>query len=235
MANSTLIFGHRGFPKKFPENSLEGFYYCLKKGIDGLEFDVHLTKDNIPVIIHDEKINRTTNGRGKIRSYDYNELEKFSLKNGEKIPTLKDFLKIIENKPVHLNLEFKTNHFHYPRIEQIVLKLINRTNLIYPVVYSSFNLNSLKIAQSIEKESEYCFLSGKKIKNIGNFSIKNHLSGFHLKKYQIIKNQKLSERVWTVNNPKKQRKLFSKKINGLITDDFEMAQKIKQTFFALAA
>lgn len=55
MVSKTLIFGHRGYPHKFPENSLKGFAYAIAHGIDGLEFDVHLTKDNVPVIMHDEK------------------------------------------------------------------------------------------------------------------------------------------------------------------------------------
>lgn len=69
MSTKTLIFGHRGYPFKFPENSLKGFQYAIDHGIDGLEFDVHLTKDNVPVIMHDEKINRTTDGKGLINSY----------------------------------------------------------------------------------------------------------------------------------------------------------------------
>src|SRR5699024_4714702 len=56
MTDHTLIFGHRGAPVKFPENSLVGFKYALAQEIDGIEFDVHLSKDQIPVVIHDETL-----------------------------------------------------------------------------------------------------------------------------------------------------------------------------------
>ena len=92
MIDETLIFGHRRYPAKFPENSLSGFSYAIDHAIDGLEFDVHLTKDNIPVIMHDEKINRTTNGHGKIRQYTFDELQQFQLSNGETIPSLEQLL-----------------------------------------------------------------------------------------------------------------------------------------------
>ncbi len=90
--NKTLIFGHRGYPARFPENSLAGFAFALEQGIDGLEFDVHLTKDNVPVVIHDERIDRTTDGFGRVVDYTYDELREFHLENGEGIPTLAEFL-----------------------------------------------------------------------------------------------------------------------------------------------
>lgn len=55
MKIETKIFGHRGYPAKFAENSLEGFEYALENGVDGIEFDVHLTRDQVPVVMHDEK------------------------------------------------------------------------------------------------------------------------------------------------------------------------------------
>ncbi|MCP9313985.1 glycerophosphodiester phosphodiesterase, partial [Liquorilactobacillus satsumensis] len=140
MLKKTLIFGHRGYPHKFPENSLAGFKYAINHGIDGLEFDVHLTKDNVPVIMHDEKIDRTTNGTGEIRSYTFSELRQFQLSDGQRVPTLKELLDIADKQPVHLNLEFKTNEIHYENIEKIVLDMVKNYDLVYPVIYSSFNL-----------------------------------------------------------------------------------------------
>jgi glycerophosphoryl diester phosphodiesterase len=88
MLPQTLIFGHRGYPKKFPENSLAGFRYAVQQEIDGLEFDVHLTKDQVPIVMHDEKIDRTSNGHGQINQLTLNEIRQYHLSNGEKIPTL---------------------------------------------------------------------------------------------------------------------------------------------------
>lgn len=84
-AIQTKIFGHRGYPAKFPENSLAGFRYVVAHQIDGVEFDVHLTSDRIPVIMHDETIDRTTDGTGRIVDYTLAELRQFKLSNGESI------------------------------------------------------------------------------------------------------------------------------------------------------
>ena len=65
----TTIFGHRGIPVKFVENSRTGFEYLAQKG-EAVEFDVHLTQDNVPVIMHDEKLDRTTNSTGYIKNFN---------------------------------------------------------------------------------------------------------------------------------------------------------------------
>ncbi|MEY2375937.1 glycerophosphodiester phosphodiesterase [Lentilactobacillus buchneri] len=231
MSTKTLIFGHRGYPFKFPENSLKGFQYAIDHGIDGLEFDVHLTKDNVPVIMHDEKINRTTDGKGLINSYTLKELQQFHMRDGETIPTLKNLLALAVHRLVHLNLEFKTNKIHYPKIEQIVLDLVKQYDLMYPVIYSSFNLDSLKIAYQIDPNQQYCLLSDHVIKNPKSLIVKEHLAGLHLSHYQPLAN--VDERIWTVDDPRTQEKLLSDHVAGIITDNFEQAVRIKNRAVAI--
>lgn len=231
MSTKTLIFGHRGYPFKFPENSLKGFQYAIDHGIDGLEFDVHLTKDNVPVIMHDEKINRTTDGKGLINSYTLKELQQFHMPDGETIPTLKNLLALAVHRPVHLNLEFKTNKIHYPKIEQIVLDLVKQYDLMYPVIYSSFNLDSLKIAYQMDPNQQYCLLSDHVIKNPKSLIVKEHLAGLHLSHYQPLAN--VDERIWTVDDPRTQEKLLADHVAGIITDNFEQAVRIKNRAVAI--
>lgn len=225
MIDETLIFGHRGYPAKFPENSLSGFSYALDHAIDGLEFDVHLTKDNIPVIMHDEKINRTTNGRGKIRQYTFDELQQFQLSNGETIPSLEQLLQLVAQRRVYLNLEFKTDRVHYTNIEKIVLDMVRDYDLVYPVIYSSFSLQTLKNAYRVDAHQQYCLLSDHVLHQPQRLAQSAHLSGVHLKHYQNLPN--LEERIWTVDDPQKMKQLFEKRVAGIITDDFEMAQSVK--------
>ncbi len=225
MINKTLIFGHRGYPHKFPENSLAGFKYAIAHHIDGLEFDVHLTKDNVPVIMHDEKIDRTTNGTGEINSYTFKELQQFQLADGEKIPTLKELLAFANKQPVHLNLEFKTNEIHYANIEQIVLDMVKQYDLVYPVIYSSFNIDSLKIAYKLDPTQQYCFLSENDIKNPRELVRREHLVGLHLSHYVPMPN--IKERIWTVDDPKIQKRLFAQNVAGIFTNDFEAAEKVQ--------
>lgn len=158
-AIQTKIFGHRGYPAKFPENSLAGFRYVVAHQIDGVEFDVHLTKDQIPVIMHDETINRTTDGTGRIVDYTLAELRKFKLGNGEPIPTLDELLDVFENQDVWINLEFKTDNIAYQDIEKIVMPLVKKHRLVHPVIYSSFNLQTLKNCMQLDDRQDYNWLT----------------------------------------------------------------------------
>ena len=222
---STLIFGHRGIPVKFPENSLQGFQYAIEHNVEGLEFDVHLTRDRLPVIMHDETINRTTDGKGRICDYDYDQLQKFKLSNGESIPTLYELLELVKNVDVILNLEFKTDQIHYESIEEIVLKQVSQTYLRHPVIYSSFNLDSLKLCQQLDDSQNYCFLTEQTIREPLAFLRKEHLNGLHLSRAQD--DEGLIERIWTVNDEARMTKLFSKDVDGIFTDDFEKAMVIR--------
>ena len=94
----SLVFAHRGFSAAFPENTMLAFQEAIEAGADGIELDVHLTKDEKIVVIHDETIDRTTNGSGEVRSFTLEELRHFDAaasKKGtfsfEPIPTLQEY------------------------------------------------------------------------------------------------------------------------------------------------
>lgn len=227
MKAHTLIFGHRGVPSKFPENSLTGFQYALAHHIDGLEFDVHLTADQIPVVIHDETIDRTTTGQGWVGEYSFKQLRQFKLANGEMIPSLTEVLRLLANQDVYVNLEFKTNKIHYPNIEKIVFALVKQTTLVHPVIYSSFDLQTLRNCRQLEPSQNYNLLSSHRLLWPAQKIIKEGLSGLHLKYYQ---NHVASQRVWTVNDIKQAKKLFRHNVAGIFTDDFEKITQARTAF-----
>ena len=80
--NHPLIWAHRGASGYAPENTLPAFKLAADMGADGVELDVQLTKDNVIVVCHDEKIDRTSNGAGFIRDYTLEELRKYDSNNG---------------------------------------------------------------------------------------------------------------------------------------------------------
>lgn len=227
MTDHTLVFGHRGAPTVFPENSLAGFKYALAHHIDGLEFDVHLSKDQIPVVIHDETLDRTTNGKGRVHNYTFRQLRNFHLTNGEPIPTLAEVLNLLSNKDVYANLELKTNKIHYPKIEEIVLQMVNNTDLVHPMIYSSFDLQTLRNCRKIDPHQNYNFLSSHRIFHPEKTIKKEGLSGLHLKHYQSAG---FPQRVWTVNDERKAKLLLSHGITGIITDDFEKITQLRDQF-----
>lgn len=225
MTEQTLIFGHRGFPAKYAENSLEGFRYAIKHNIDGLEFDVHLTKDNKPVIIHDETVDRTTDEKGEVRSFSLSELKELKLENRESIPTLEEVLELVGNSPVQLNIELKTDKINYPGIEKIVFDTVNNHSLAKPVIYSSFNLDTLKRCKQIDNSQLYFWLTMHRVPEAALFVKKLGLAGLHLHHYQ---KDDILQRIWTVNDSFKIRKLLSQQVAGIITDNFEKAFKIRE-------
>lgn len=226
MTTTTMVFGHRGYPAKFPENSLAGFAYAVQHHIEGLEFDVHLTKDNVPVIMHDEKINRTTDGKGYIRDYTLAQLQQFKLADGHPLPTLAAFLRLVARQDVHLNLEFKTDKIQYPNIEKIVLGMVHATPLVHPVIYSSFHLPTLKTCQQLAPQEIYCWLTDKRVKHAADFVRKEGLAGLHLSHYQD--DIPVVERIWTVDSVKQATKLFTDRVAGIFTDDFVTMTALKQ-------
>lgn len=230
MVTDTMVFGHRGFPAKFPENSLAGFQYAVAHHIEGLEFDVHLTKDDVPVIMHDEKINRTTDGKGYIQNYTLAELRQFKLANGDPVPTLAEFLRVVANQDVHLNLEFKTDKIQYSNIERIVLGMVHATPLVHPVIYSSFHLPTIKRCQKLAPDELYCWLTDKRVKDPATFVKQEKLAGLHLSHYQD--NVPVVERIWTVDNVKQATKLFNDHVAGIFTDDFETMMDLKRRLAA---
>ena len=75
MENKTKVWAHRGASGEAPENTLEAFELALKQGADGLELDVHISKDGHLIVMHDEQVDRTTNGTGQIRRMTLKELK----------------------------------------------------------------------------------------------------------------------------------------------------------------
>lgn len=225
----TLIFAHRGIPALIAENSLSSFRYTIEHHADGIEFDVHLTKDHIPVIMHDERVDRTSDGSGFIKDKTFAELRQIHLKDGQLIPSLKEFLELVNQQPIRLNLEFKTDMYHYKNIEKIVMDMVSRYDLKFPVIYSSFYLNSLRNCYAIDPTGQYCFLHSKYVHNPEHFMKVNHLAGLHLKHYQKLTGG-MPQRIWTVDDPSEERKLLKKGVAGIFTNNFLQAGQVAAFF-----
>lgn len=108
-ASNKLYFAHRGLHDNgtdAPENSMKAFRKAVNAGY-GIELDVQLTKDRVPVVFHDETLKRACGAAGKVRDYTYEELQQFALfKSGERIPKFSDFLNLVDGK-VPLIIEIK--------------------------------------------------------------------------------------------------------------------------------
>lgn len=152
---------HRGVSSLAPENTLAAFTKAAEIGCEWIEIDVQLSLDKVPVVIHDQSVNRCTNGTGIISEMNVESLQ--SLDAGswfseefkhEKIPTLKQTLILARAKKLKVNIEIKL----YPednstllceKVKEVITQLnIDKTQLLF----SSFDLSALKIMQSLLPE-----------------------------------------------------------------------------------
>ncbi|MCR5278182.1 MAG: glycerophosphodiester phosphodiesterase [Lachnospiraceae bacterium] len=162
----TLNFGHRGFSGNYPENTLLAFDKAIQAGCDGIELDVHLTKDEQVVVIHDERIDRTCDGTGFVADYTLDELKKFDASfkfRGQcehtTIPTLREYFDLIKDTDIITNIELKTGINTYPGIEGKTLALIDEYGLRDRIIISSFNHYSVLCMMTLAPNMEYGLLS----------------------------------------------------------------------------
>jgi glycerophosphoryl diester phosphodiesterase len=100
------IMGHRGAPADEPENTLGSFRQALAVGVDAVELDVQLTKDGRLAVIHDETLDRTTNGQGRVKDFTLAELKRLDAGRGEQVPSLEEVFDLVQGK-AHLVVELK--------------------------------------------------------------------------------------------------------------------------------
>jgi glycerophosphoryl diester phosphodiesterase len=146
---SPYVIAHRGISAKAPENTLASFELAAKTdGIDMIELDVRTSKDNIPVVIHDRTLQRTSTGNGPVRNYSIEEIKCFDAGSwfhksfaDQHIPTLEEVLIGIGNR-LWVDIELKSDFF--PRLEpgvleDRVLEVVQKCKMKNKVLYSSFN------------------------------------------------------------------------------------------------
>jgi len=150
------IYAHRGSSGTHPENTIAAFTEAARLAIRGVEFDVHLTKDGELVVIHDERIDRTSNGTGFVKDMTLAELKVFDFGSWfspdfkeQTIPTLHEVLQLFADTTHHLNIELKSDIFPYEGMVEKVIAVINEMGLDSRVVLSSFDHGAIRTAKQL--------------------------------------------------------------------------------------
>ncbi len=226
------IWAHRGASGYAPENTLEAFELALKQGADGIELDVHLSKDGELIVAHDEKINRVSNGTGYIKDMTLSELKtyRFNQLHPEyqkaKVPTLQEVFDLIKFTRLTVNIELKTNLFTYEGIEQKLLDAVCLAGMEQRVIYSSFNHYSLLNLRKLNPDVKIGLLYSDGWIDTPAYAHQIGANALHpyfqatkvpcfmedCKKYQLEVN------TWTVNKPQDMKDMIEKKVNAIITN-----------------
>lgn len=151
------ITGHRGSSGIAPENTISAIKQAVSDGADFIEIDIHLTKDEHIILMHDEHVDRTTNGHGLVRDLTYDEIRQldagswFDLKfAGEHVPTLTEVIEFVKGR-LSVNIEIKSNAFLPAQIEKII-KLIRDCEFTNDCILTSFQRSYIEMIHHISPE-----------------------------------------------------------------------------------
>ena len=142
------LIGHRGLKNLKPENTLESINAAFDFGLECVEIDVKVSQDNIPLLLHDDTLDRTTTGSGLVCSFTFDQINQldagyyfYNSTTNIKVPSLRSVLDLIKKKQKYLNIELKPNKNYEELNVKNILKEINRIS--YDKIYfSSFDLSS---------------------------------------------------------------------------------------------
>ena len=224
------IFAHRGFSGKYPENTMLAFEKAVEIGVDGIELDVHLTKDNEIVIIHDEDIKRTCDGEGLVKDMTLEELRKFDASatfRGQYgfcgIPTLREYFELVKDTPIITNIELKTGVYEYHTIEQRVIDMVREFGLSDKIIFSSFNHFTVKRCEEIAPEIKRGFLTGDWLYDFGKYTAERNVQCCH--PWHVSLSEEVIREMheagceintWTVNEYEDIKKLSAWGVDSLI-------------------
>lgn len=235
-----LILAHRGASAYAPENTLSAFNLAFELGADGIELDVSLTSDGIPVVIHDDTVDRTTNGQGAVNQMTLAQLAQLDASNqmekyrGEKIPTLEEVLRAVGKRGL-INIEIKSTGLNTDGVEGAVLAAIENTGAPR-VIVSSFNPLALRRMLLLDPRLPRGLLYAPRLPIFlrrawlrpfvrpaalhPHFSMvtREFMTWAHARGYQV--------NTWTVDEPDVARRLIEWGVDGIITNKPDVMRKI---------
>jgi glycerophosphoryl diester phosphodiesterase len=219
-----LKIGHRGARGYEPENTIIGFQKAIDLHVDRIELDVHLSSDNELMVIHDETIDRTTDGKGFVNQFSLPQLKRFRIEKAHTIPTLSEVLNLIDQK-CDINIELKSFETA-DKVVDLIEKFVAEKKWNYnQFLVSSFDWNALQqvtfsnsripIGVLTETNVDLAFAFAKFIK------AKSIHPYFHLvTEENAAKMQEKGFQVfpWTVNEIEDIKRIKTYNVDGIISD-----------------
>ena len=242
--NKPLVFAHRGASGYFPENTLPAFKEAVRMGADGIELDIHKTKDGQLVVIHDEKIDRTSNGKGDVKDFTLEELRQFNYNathpecKEAPIPTMREVFELIKPTNLIINIELKTGIVFYEGIEADILAMTKEFDMEDRVIYSSFNHYSIMKIKELDPTARTGFLYMDGTLNMPEYGKEHGVEALHPALYNVqypnyvqrCHELGLKINTWTVNSKQYMHMACEMGLDGIITNYPDKALEIVNSY-----
>ncbi|MBK8985893.1 MAG: glycerophosphodiester phosphodiesterase [Chloroflexi bacterium] len=222
-SSDPLVIGHRGASADAPENTMAAFALALTQGADGIEFDVQLSADGVPVVMHDADVTRMTTGDGRVANLSLAALQSLEMAQGQRIPTLDDVLGAFGRQLLY-NIEVKDFGWRERGTETAVADRIRAHHLKDNVLVSSFNPLALRrlrrclppgvpialIRDAGWRQYGYLLADGAADHPHHALVDARYMAWARQRSYRV--------NVWTVDDPAEARRLAALGVHGLITN-----------------
>ena len=243
-----MVFAHRGASAYAPENTLEAFDLAARMGADGVELDVHMTRDGELVVIHDEEVARVSNGIGLVCAMSLSDLKKLRFNRthpefkSATIPTPREVYELLKPTGLHINTELKTSRIRYEHIEEKCVRLADEMGMTDRVLYSSFNQLSLTLLKMMQPRARVGLLrtpigkiNDRKIIDPWDLAHLLNIDAIHPHFSELLMYREADKahakgmqvNVWTVNNEADIRKSFEAGADMLIGDYPDRMLKVR--------
>lgn len=229
-----MISGHRGAAALAPENTLASVRKAAESGVSWIEVDTQLSLDGVPIVFHDETLNRCSNGRGKVADHTVAQLKTLDAGQwfspafkGETIPTLVELLDTCLALDLSLNLELKIHHRHQiePLVKAVVTLIQQKAFPVDKLIFSSFEKEALEHCQALWPEVRRGFIcevwNGYSLDSLKSLDLYSIHIDHHILTPTIadsIKAAGLVLKIWTLNTPSKADRFFKMGVDNIITD-----------------
>ncbi len=237
------VYAHRGASGYAPENTLEAFELAVHQKAHGVELDVHLTKDGVVVVTHDEKIDRVSDGSGFVCEMTLAELKKHSFGKAfpayrdAKMPTLREVFELLAGTGLWVNVELKNSVIAYPGMEQKCIGLAAETGMAGRVLFSSFNHHSLLRVKEIDKSMPCGILYSATMVRPWAYAAVLGLDALHPHWTELLVPDECAEahkagllvNPWTINEEDLMRKAFELGADYVITNYPDKALAVLQS------
>lgn len=242
VSRSPLVVAHRGGAALAPENTLGAFANAMQLGVDMVECDVHLSKDNHVIVMHDADVSRTTNGRGYISDLTLAELKQLNAAakfsggyTAQTVPTLDELLDLVKGKtPIQIEIKVDAKGQRYPGIEQKVVDAVRAREMINAVIVISFDFPTLKEIKRLEPRiatgalvrADWFSARGNNVERIVHDAIDATGADYFMPTYapvtealvQAVHARGLKIGVWTVDNPSDMTRLAGWGVDAITTN-----------------